>query len=112
MTSSSADRVEAIYQSYAAARDNLDADMEGASDAQADQIRDNLAELKAAYYTAEEQGLAANGAEVEAAYQAAAEAAENVQQAYEEGKALSDRIRAVSGAVTAVAGLMEKAALL
>jgi hypothetical protein len=112
MTSSSADRVEAIYQSYSAARDNMDADMVGATDAQAARIRKNLAELKAAYYTAEEKGLAANGADVEAAYQAAAQAAAKVQQAYEDGKALSDRIRAVSGAVTAVAGLVQKAALL
>jgi len=112
MTSSSADRVEAIYQAYAAARDNLDSDMAGASDAEANQLRRNLADLQAAYSTAEEQGLAANGPGVEAAYQAAAAAAANVQQAYADGKALSDRIRAVSGAVTAVAGLMQKAAAL
>lgn len=112
MTSSPQERLEAIYQAYVTARDGKAADMARASDAQADQIRHNLSELQASYYDAEARGLEANGADVEAAYQAAATAAANVKQAYEQGKALSDRIRAVAGAVTAVAGLVQKAALL
>ena len=111
MDSSPEDRLDVILRIYETARDQLDADIaEASSDAEAKAIRSNLEQLKLNYLRAERASLEANGAAVEAAYQAANTAAENVAKAYQQGKALADRIRAVAGAVTAVTNLVANAA--
>ena len=111
MTSSSQDRLAVIYAAYQTAFRQRENDIaQAGSDAEANAVRRNIAALEAAYLKAEREGLEANGPEVEAAYQAASAAADAVTRAYQEGKALADRIRAVAGAVTAVSNLMDKAA--
>lgn len=107
------DRLAVILKAYSIARDQQDNDIaEAESDEQADAIRSNLASLQLAYLRAERSQLDANGAGVEAAYQAAQGATEDVTRAYRQGAALADRIRAVAGAVTAVASLAAKASAL
>lgn len=113
MESTPQDRLGVILEIYSTARDQQDNDIAQAdSDEQADAIRSNLASLQLAYLRAERSQLEANGAAVESAYQAAQGAAEAVTRAYRQGEALADRIRAVSGAVTAVANLAAKASVL
>jgi hypothetical protein len=110
-TSTPQDRLALILKAYSIARDQQDADIAQAqSDEQADAIRSNLASLQLAYLRAERSQLDANGAAVEAAYQSAQTATADVARAYRRGAALADRIRAVAGAVTAVASLAAKAA--
>ena len=107
------DRLALILKAYAIARDQQDKDIADAqSDEEADAVRSNLASLQLAYLRAERSQLDANGAGVEAAYQSAESATEAVQKAYKQGAALADRIRAVSGAVTAVASLAAQASAL
>jgi hypothetical protein len=112
-TSTPEDRLAVILKAYSIARDQQDNDIAQAeSDAQADAIRSNLASLQLAYLRAERSQLNANGAAVEAAYQSAETATAQVARAYRKGAALADRIRAVAGAVTAVASLTAKASAL
>jgi hypothetical protein len=113
MDSTPEDRLAVILKAYSIARDQQDNDIAQAeSDEEADAIRSNLASLQLAYLRAERSQLEANGAAVETAYQAAQAATDEVAKAYKSGAALTDRIRAVSGAVTAVASLAAKAAVL
>jgi hypothetical protein len=112
MESTPEDRLAVILKAYSIARDRQDEDIgEAESDAQADAIRSNLASLQLAYLRAERSKLDASGAAVESAYQAAEGATDAVARAYRKGAALADRIRAVSGAVTAVASLTAKASV-
>ena len=107
------ERLAVIFKAYSIARDQQDSDIALAdSDQEADAIRSNLASLQLAYLRAERSQLEANGAAVESAYQAAESATDDVERAYRSGAALADRIRAVSGAVTAVASLAAKASAL
>lgn len=107
------DRLAVILKAYSIARDQQDEDIAQAeSDEQADAIRSNLASLQLIYLRAENSQLDAGGAAVEAAYQSAETATADVTKAYKQGAALADRIRAVSGAVTAVASLAAKASAL
>ena len=111
MESSPQQRLDVIFQTYCMARDQRAADMaEAQSDAEADAIRANVNALDLAYLKAERAGLEANGAAVEAAYQAAKSAADQVAAAYGSGRELAERIRAVSGAVTAFSSLISKGA--
>lgn len=113
MDSSPEDRLAMILKAYSIARDHQDKDIaEAESDEQADSVRSNLASLQLAYLRAERSQLEANGAAVESAFQAAKGATDDVDRAYRQGAALADRIRAVAGAVTAVASLAAKAAAL
>jgi hypothetical protein len=113
MESTPEDRLAVILKAYSIARDQQDNDIaEAESDEQADAIRSNLASLHLAYLRAERSQLDASGAGVENAYQAAQAATADVARAYRQGVALADRIRAVAGAVTAVASLAAKAAAL
>jgi hypothetical protein len=112
MESTPDQRLAVILKAYSIARDQQDNDIAQAqSDGEADAIRSNLASLQLAYLRAERSQLEANGAAVESAYRAAVGATAAVGQAYQKGVALADRIRAVSGAVTAVASLAAKAAV-
>jgi hypothetical protein len=112
-TSTPEDRLALILKAYSIARDQQDNDIaEAESDEQADAVRSNLASLQLAYLRAERSQLEANGAAVEAAYQSAESATADVARAYRQGAALADRIRAVAGAVTAVASLAAKASAL
>lgn len=98
-------------KNYQFARDKLAKDIADAEDDdQADALRDNVSRLHLAYQKAQNASFAAGNAAVEAAYKSATAATDAVAQAYGRGKALADRIRAVSGAVTAVASLVDKAA--
>jgi hypothetical protein len=113
MESTPDDRVAVIYQAYAVARDQQGADIAAAnSDQEADAVRANVNALELAYLRAERERLDANGPAVEAAYQAAKAAADAVTKAYQQDAALADKIRAVSGAVTAAANLLATAATL
>jgi hypothetical protein len=113
MDSTPDERLAVILKAYSIARDRQDEDIAQAeSDDQADSVRSNLASLQLAYLRAERSRLDASGAAVESAYQAAQGATGDVVRAYKQGAALADRIRAVSGAVTAVASLAAKASAL
>ncbi|HEX9963439.1 MAG TPA: hypothetical protein VGB04_00465 [Allosphingosinicella sp.] len=113
MDSTPEDRLAVILKAYSIARDQQDNDIAQAeSDEEADAIRSNLASLQLAYLRAERSQLESNGAAVETAYQAAQAATDEVAKAYKSGAALANRIRAVSGAVTAVASLAAKASAL
>lgn len=113
MDSTPEDRLAVILKAYSIARDQQDNDIAQAeSDEQADAIRSNVASLQLAYLRAERSQLEANGAAVESAYSAAQAATDEIVQAYKKGAALGDRIRAVAGAVTAVASLAAKASAL
>ena len=109
MDSTPEDRLEVLLRLYETARDQQDSDMaEATTDAEADAIQNNVDKLRRDYMRAERERLEASGPAVEAAFRAAQAAADNVAQAYRQGKALADRIRAVSGAVTAVSNLMAR----
>lgn len=109
MDSTPEDRLEVLLRLYETARDQQDSDMaEAADDAEADAIEDNVDKLRRDYMRAERQRLEGSGPAIEAAFRSAKAAANNVAQAYRQGKALADRIRAVSGAVTAVSNLMAR----
>jgi hypothetical protein len=83
------------------------------NDDQADLLRANVDKLHLAYLKAQNASFqAGNAAAVEAAYQAAETATDKVTQAYKQGAALEDRIRAVAGAVTALTSLAAKASAL
>jgi hypothetical protein len=109
MDSSPEDRLAVILEIYETARDQLDSDMaQATTDEQADAIQENVDRLKRDYMKAERERLDSRGAEVESAYRSAKSAAENVIRAYRQGKALAERIRTVSAAVTAVSSLVRK----
>ena len=98
-------------KNYQFARDKLAKDIADAeNDEQADALRDNVSRLHLAYLKAQNASFKAGNEAIEAAYRAATAATDQVAQAYRQGKALGDRIRAVAGAVTAVASLADKAA--
>lgn len=111
MSLASRDVVALALRNYQFARDKLAKDIADAeNDEQADALRDNVSRLHVSYLKAQNASFEAGNAALEAAYQSATAATDQVAQAYRQGKALADRIRAVSGAVTAVASLVDKAA--
>jgi tape measure domain-containing protein len=110
MAISPQDVTDLALDNYQFARDKLAQDIADAeNDEQADALRDNVSRLHLAYLKAQNASFQAGNAAIESAYEAATAATNQVSQAYSQGKALADRIRAVSGAVTAVASLVDKA---
>jgi hypothetical protein len=111
MAVSPQDLAALALKNYQFARDKLAKDIADAeNDDQADALRDNVAKLQLAYLKAQKMSFQAGNEAVEAAYRAATAATDQAALAYRQGKALADRIRAVSGAVTALASLVDKAA--
>jgi hypothetical protein len=109
--SSASDRLTVIYKAYQTAFSRRAADLKEATTAdQVQKVMDNVDALESSYLDAARRSLDASGAEIETAYQAALSATRDVEQAYAQGKALADRIRAVSSAVSAVGTLITKAA--
>jgi hypothetical protein len=111
MDSSASDRLQVIYSAYKKAFERRAADLKDSKTGDdVHRILANVDALELAYLKAAKQTLDGHGQAIEAAYQAALAAAKTVDDAYQQGKALADRIRAVAGIVTAVGSLLEKAA--
>lgn len=85
---------------------------QAANDDDADARRASVDELHLAYLRAQNASFQAGNPAVEAAYRNAEAALDGVAQAYKQGKARADRIRAVAGAVTALTSLADKASAL
>jgi len=110
MDSSPAERLDLVCQAYKDALARRPDDLKQCQTAEeAQQVMANVDSLEIAYLDAVASALAANGPEVEASYQAAKDAADAVEQAYQQGQALAARITAVAGVVTAVSNLVTKA---
>lgn len=113
MATSPQDVAALALQAYQFANRKLAGDIaQAANDDQADSLRANVNKLHLAYLKAQNASFQAGNADVETAYQAAETATSKVTQAYKQGKALADRIVAVSGAVTALTNLAAKASAL
>ena len=111
MATSPQDVAALALKNYRFVRDKLDDDIAAAEDDdQADALRANVDKLHLAFLKAQNASFEPGNAAVEAAYQSAKAATDQVTQAYRQGKALADRIRAVSGAVSALASLADKVA--
>ena len=113
MDTTPAQRLDLVCQAYKDALARRPADLRDAQQAQsaeqARQVMANVDSLEAAYLNAVGAALDSNGPAVEAAYQSAKSAADAVDQAYQQGKALAARISAVAGCITAVSNLITKA---
>jgi hypothetical protein len=110
-SSSANDRLTVIYNAYKAAFARRAADLKQATTAdQVQAIMANVDSLEGSYLDAARQSLDASGPDIEASYQAALSATQAVDKAYAQGKALAERITAVSGVVSAVGNLVTKAA--
>ncbi|MEM8724142.1 MAG: hypothetical protein AAGE86_01335 [Pseudomonadota bacterium] len=104
------DRLFEVYETYRIAKLHRASDWKDAQTlAQAKKIQRNVDALETAFLKAAAAELNANGQAIEDAYQAAREARKTVVKAYEDAKALADRIRAVSDAAKSVASLVKKA---
>jgi Tfp pilus assembly protein PilN len=111
MESSASDRLQVIYTAYKLAFERRASDLKDAKTSDdVHRILANVDALELAYLKAARQSLDGHGGAIETAYRAALAAAEKVEEAYRQGKALADRIRAVAAIVTAVGSLLEKAA--
>jgi len=109
-SSSAKDRLFLIYEAYSAAYDRRDQDWkEAKSKAQAKAIFRNVERLELLYLKAAKQALDANGPAVEAAYEAAKGAQKAIDDAYNDAKELSEKIRLVSSVIKKVSGLVTKA---
>ena len=113
MATSPQDVAALALKAYQFANRKLAGDIaQAANDDQADSLRANVNKLHLAYLKAQNASFQAGNADVETAYLAAETATTKVTQAYKQGKALADRIVAVSGAVTALTNLAAKASAL
>ena len=111
MPSTANERLTVIYDAYKAAFARRAADLRQArTTEQVQAIMANVDSLEGSYLDAARQSLDATGPDVEACYQAALSTTAAVEKAYSQGKALGERIRAVSGVVAAVGNLVTKAA--
>jgi hypothetical protein len=111
MASTANDRLTIIYKNYKNAFARRASDLADArTGPQIQSIMDNVDALEASYLDAARRSLDATGRDIEACYQAALSATDAVDQAYAQGKALAERITAVSGVVAAVGNLVTKAA--
>ncbi|MEO7827688.1 MAG: hypothetical protein ABIR60_11155 [Allosphingosinicella sp.] len=109
--SSANDRLTVIYKAYKSAFAHRSADLKQATTAeQVQAVMDNVDSLEGSYLDAARKSLDATGPDIEACYQAALSATVAVDKAYAQGKALAERITAVSGVVSAVGSLVTKAA--
>lgn len=111
MPSSPSQRLTVIYNAYKSAFARRASDLKQATTAeQVQAIMANVDALEGSYLDAARKSLDASGPDIEACYQAALTATEAVEKAYAQGKALAERITAVSGVVAAVGNLVTKAA--
>ncbi|HEX8239355.1 MAG TPA: hypothetical protein VF574_06420 [Allosphingosinicella sp.] len=111
MQSTANQRLTVIYNAYKSAFARRASDLKQATTAeQVQAIMDNVDALEASYLDAARQSLDATGPDIEACYQAALSATQSAEKAYASGKALAERIAAVSGVVSAVGNLVTKAA--
>jgi hypothetical protein len=111
MPSTATQRLTVIYNAYKSAFARRASDLKQATTPdQVQAIMDNVDALEGSYLDAARQSLDASGPDIEACYQAALSTTEAVEKAYAQGKALAERIAAVSGVVTAVGNLVTKAA--
>jgi hypothetical protein len=113
MASSSDERIALVYRAYQAAFTARASDLQQAQTAeQAQAVMDNCDALERTYLDVANQTLSATGPDVETAYQSAKAATDAVERAYAQGQALTAKINAVAGAVTAISALATKAAAL
>ncbi|HYI38951.1 MAG TPA: hypothetical protein VE053_01380 [Allosphingosinicella sp.] len=111
MPSTANDRLTVIYNAYKSAFARRAADLKEATTSdQVQAIMDNVDALEGSYLDAARTSLDATGPDIEACYQAALFATAAIDKAYAQGKALAERITAVSGVVAAVGNLVTKAA--
>ena len=109
--SSPSDRLTVIYNAYRNAFARRAQDLKEATTSdQVQSVMDNVDALEGSYLDAARTSLDATGPDIEACYQAALSATQAVDKAYARGKALAERITAVSSVVTAVGNLVTKAA--
>ena len=111
MATTAQDRLIEIHQSYsdAYARRALDL-VQATTQAQAQQILQNVRDLESAYLLAAKQALDADGDAVELAYRDAQAARAEIDQAYQEAKAIGDKIRLAGQVVDKVTDLVKLAA--
>jgi hypothetical protein len=108
--STRSERLHVIYEAYSKAYERRLQDwQEATSKDQAEAIATNLGSLEEAYLRAAKQALDANGAAVEAAFSAAQEAQKATDDAYQDAKAIPEKIRHVTGVVASVGDLLRKA---
>lgn len=113
MASTTKERLFEIYSAYKRARDSRATDLkEAASTAEVNAILRHVDALHAAYLKAAKVALDATGDGVEAAYAAAGSARKQVEDAYQEAKALPERIRAMATLVDNVGKLLTTASKL
>ncbi|HYW15741.1 MAG TPA: hypothetical protein VE891_06260 [Allosphingosinicella sp.] len=111
MPSTANERLTIIYNAYKSAFARRASDLKQATTAeQVQAIMDNVDSLEGSYLDAARKSLDATGPGIEACYQAALSTTAAVEKAYAQGKALAERITAVSGVVAAVGNLVTKAA--
>ncbi|MGA9582227.1 MAG: hypothetical protein WBR13_09695 [Allosphingosinicella sp.] len=111
MPSTANDRLTVIYNAYRSAFARRAADLgEATATDEVHAIMANVDSLEGSYLDAARQSLDADGPDIEACYQTALSTTAAVEKAYAEGKALAERIAAVSGVVAAVGNLVTKAA--
>ncbi len=111
MPSTANQRLTVIYNAYKIAFARRASDLREATTAeQVHAIMANVDALEGSYLDAARQSLDATGPDIEACYQAALSTTAAVERAYAQGKALAERITAVSGVVAAVGNLVTKAA--
>lgn len=111
MPSSASQRLTVIYNAYKSAFARRASDLKQATTAeQVQAIMANVDALEGSYLDAARKSLDATGPDIEDCYQAALKTTAAVEKAYADGKALAERITAVSGVVAAVGNLVTKAA--
>jgi hypothetical protein len=109
--STAKDRLYEVYSAYRRAVERRPTDLKQAgSVSEVNKILGNLNKLHAQYFKAALAELDATGADVESAYRAAKSANEAVAAAYDQAKALAERIRLVSKLLDSVTDLVKKAA--
>lgn len=111
MATNPQERLFAIYDAYSKAYDRRPQDWKDAkTNAQAQAVFNNVQRLERLYLRAAKQALDANSAAVEAAYDAATKAQLDIDDAYQDAKALADKIRLVGSAIGKLGDLITKAA--
>ena len=98
---------DAFSKAYARRAGDL---KQATSNAQADRILRNVDSLETSYLKAAKQALDATGGEVEAAFRDAKAAQQAIDDAYQEAKALAERIRLVGSIAQSIGNLVRKAA--
>jgi hypothetical protein len=108
--SSASDRLLLIHEAFSKAYDRRSSDLKSAStNAEADQILQNVDELETQYLLAARRALDGNSDAIEAAYEDAKAAQHQVDDAYSNAKALPARIRLVTAVAKNIGQLVTKA---